>query len=228
MLPQKAYIIRISSSTSQEYAKTAAESCERVGMTYEFFEGTENLSTFEAWTTSGLKYKKGGEERKKMHSAISRATCATVSHARLWKQILDRNECAVILEHDSIMLHKVEIDIPDNALVVLGYKLEDISRYDHIKAGNTKKLRDIREHEGAHAYAITAKTAAILLKELEDYGVLGVIDNTHFLKVRKTRVPLYIADPTPVIGWLRKSTIWDQSSSRNTYFIDSFNKNLKV
>ena len=50
MIPTKAYILRIDTDISREYAKLCAESCDRVGLPWEYFEGyTENsvnTSTF--------------------------------------------------------------------------------------------------------------------------------------------------------------------------------------
>ena len=77
MIPTKAYIIRITDPISQEYAKTAAESCERIGIQYEFFEGVEKSET-----------------------QTDLALCASLSHANLWKLIYERKECVIILEHD--------------------------------------------------------------------------------------------------------------------------------
>jgi GR25 family glycosyltransferase involved in LPS biosynthesis len=157
---------------------------------------------------------------------IDPAACATVSHALLWKRILDNKETAIILEHDAVMLQPVDVDIPDHKIVVLGYKLKDISRYNHLKAGKPKDILDIDGHEGAHAYAITWKTAELMLQELQSNGISLPIDNSFFLKMRKSKIPLSIMSPTPAIGWLRKSTIWDESSEINYDFIDSFRYNL--
>lgn len=227
MKPQKAYIIRISSSISQEYALTAAQSCEDLGIPYEFFEGTENKSSYNAWMESGIDLKPGSYEYKRSTTNVNSAACCTVSHARLWKQIYERQECAIVLEHDAIMLHRLDIDIPDNMIVVLGFKLEDPTRYDHASAGPSKKILKINKHQGSHAYAITHNTAKILLDEIFEEGVRGVIDNVYFMRSRTTSVPLSITDPTCAIGWLRESTIFSSTSSNNYEFTNSFKKHLK-
>lgn len=228
MIPTKAYILRVNDPISIEYSLTAAESCDKIGLPYEFHEGVTNKSSYDAWMNSGIELKAGSHEHKRNNMSINKAACATVGHAQIWKKIADNKECAVILEHDALMLQSVnELDIPDDVMVVLGYKLEDPSKYDHMKAGKPTRIYNIGAHEGAHAYAITAKTAIALLQEYKDKGTQGVIDNTHFLKGRNTKIPLHIADPTPAIGWLRKSTIWDKSASKNYVFIDSFKQNLQ-
>jgi hypothetical protein len=126
------------------------------------------------------------------------------------------------------MLQPLTIDIPDNKMVVLGYKVTNPTRYDWIKAGPPKQIIDIVGHEGAHAYAITKKTARFLVDEIERQGIYSAVDNDYFLRgQRRTAVPLAIASPTPAIGWLRKSTIWTSSADRNYQFIHSFQENYK-
>lgn len=227
MIPSKAYIIRISDPISQEYAATCAQSCIDNNIPYEFFEGVEGKSNYVAWLESGIKIRQGSMDHRKNCTGADPAACCSVSHALIWKRIYENDECAIILEHDALMLHPVNIDLPDNRIVVLGYKLTHTHRYNHKQAGPPKIIRDIHYHHGAHAYAITAKTAGLLLKELEERGGGGPIDNRFFLRERTTSIPLAIADPTPAIGWLRKSTIWKKACSSTGEFIDSFQRHLK-
>jgi GR25 family glycosyltransferase involved in LPS biosynthesis len=148
---------------------------------------------------------------------------------RIWQSIIDGpDEAVVILEHDAIMLQPLTIDIPDNKIVVLGYKVEDPSRYNHKSAGPPNELIDINGHEGAHAYAITRTTARFLIEEITRQGIRSAIDNDYFIRgQRRTAIPLSIASPTPALGWLRKSTIWGASASKNYEFVASFSKNYK-
>lgn len=224
MYPEKAYIIRISDPLSQQYADDAAKSCERVGLPYEFFDGIEGKTAYNAWMQCPFPVKMMGVY--KSHK-IDKAACATVSHAMVWHKISTRKEVAVVLEHDAIMLHPVTVHIPDNMIVTLGYKLQDPARYNHIDAGSPIRTINIEGHEGAHAYALTWNTATFLLNELNTIGANLPVDNTFFLKSRRTKVPLSIADPTPAIGWIRQSTIWKESSMLNYPFIDSFNKHYR-
>lgn len=230
MIPEKAYIIRISSSLSIEYAKTAAESCERLGISFEFFDGIEGKTSYEAWTNTGLEIKPGSMDHKKNNRSIDAAACCSVSHALVWKKIFERRECAIIFEHDALMLHNIDLEIPDNKIVALGYKLSDYRRYNHVKAGPPKSIFDINQHSGAHAYVITWKTAEILLNELKEKGGGGPVDNRYFMVERYTKVPLAIMDPTPAIGWVRKSTLWENAvETTNLYDVGilSFTTNLK-
>lgn len=207
---------------SQDYAKTCADSCDEIGMPWEYIEwyngksgkGTANA----AWAQIPTPIK----NRDKFTPKNESAQCATSGHAMAWCKVRDLNEPAIIFEHDSILLQEININIPDDMIVVLGYKLENPEEYNHKAAGQPVEIIKIEGHEGAHAYAITPKTAISLLKELEDKGIQGAIDNTHFLRSRKTSVPIHIMSPTPAIGWLRQSTIWKKSATKNYNFIKSF------
>ena len=240
MKPTKAYILKIKDPISEEYASVCAESCDKVGLPYEYFYGYQNMRGVYAWALSGIRLVTNEGRPIRLPSAdnvplianpsqAEKAECCTVGHAHIWKKIAEgEDEAAIVLEHDAIMLHPVDIDIPENRIVVLGYKLPDPFRYDHETAGPPTELIDIQGHEGAHAYAMTKKTAQFLINEIETKGRLGCVDNAYFiLRQRRTQVPLCIASPTPAMGWLRESTIWGGSAYRNYEFIPSFQKNYK-
>lgn len=227
MIPSVAYIIRISTQLSREYADSCARSCEQVGLPFQFFDGVEKRSNYDAWTTSGLDIKPGSLDHRKHQTEIDPAACCSVSHALVWKHIAQSSECAVVLEHDAIMLHPVNVDIPDGKVVMLGYKLMNPTRYNHQKAGPPTMLRDVYYHHGAHAYAITPKTATMLLDEIREVGGGGPIDNRFFMRERWSKIPLAIADPIPAIGWIRESTIWSKANIEIGPTVESFDRHLK-
>lgn len=232
MKPEKAFIIMIKGHRiSEEYAEICAESCEKNGMPWEYiewFDGNKNKGVaHEAWKSIGIEIKNLDQFTPRRGTA----QCATSGHAMAWKKVLDFGKPAIVFEHDAILLHNIEIDIPDGEIVVLGYKLVEPWKYDHETAGPPVDIVQPNGggHEGAHAYAITPQTAEMLLDELKDRGIPGAIDNTHFLKSRSkhTKVPLTIMNPTPAMGWLRASTIWKKSATKNYEFIESFKTHLK-
>ena len=218
----KVYILYHNDPTSKEYAETAARSVVNVGMEYVLVEGfTKPLDPNVAWNSIGLNRK---IDRNNWNQA---AQLCSAGHAKIWKMIADSGEDGIVFEHDSIMLHNIDdIDLPENTITVLGYKVKDPKIYNHKQAGPPDSLRDLAGHEGAHAYALTAKTARSMLDEIEIIGVWSAVDNQFFLKdQRKSRIPMAMLDPTPAIGWLRKSTIWGNSSEKNYQFIESFRNN---
>lgn len=221
----KAYIIKTNDPRSVEYAKVASDSCDLVGLKWEYLNWYTK-DHVNAWKSIGIKIPNVDSALIKRDN--EKAQLVTAAHVMLWTKIADSNEPAIILEHDAVMLHNVDIEIPDNLIVVLGYKLVNYKQYDHVKAGPPKEIINAHNnaHEGAHAYSITPATAKILVDEVIERGILGQIDNAYFLKSRKTKVPLKIMSPTPAIGWLRESTIWSNSAERNYNFIQSFKWNL--
>jgi GR25 family glycosyltransferase involved in LPS biosynthesis len=221
MKPSKAYILYHENETSKEYAKTCADSCERLGMEYEYFLGFSNIGANDAWNSIGLK------RRIERRNNSESAQLCSAGHAAIWKKIYDNKECAIVFEHDAILLHRIDINIPNQGIVVLGYKVKDPQKYDHERAGHPIKVELIKGHEGAHAYAITHETAKMMLDEIERDGVWSAVDNMFFLRGRRTKVPIFLMNPTPAIGWLRKSTIWKESSTRNYDFVPSFQANYK-
>ena len=227
MKTSKAYILTIDTPLSLEYAKTCSDSCDKVGLNWEYFKGFSNQSIVDAWASAKVEvpYIKEMYGRYKEPNNVQ---CCTAGHAAIWKMIAEGNEAAIILEHDAIMLQPFDLDIEDDMIVVLGYKLTDINRYDHLKAGKSTRVVGINGHEGAHAYAMTPNTAKTLIQEIAERGILGNVDNAYFIRgQRNTQVRLGIADPTPAIGWLRQSTLWSESADRNYEFIDSFQQNYK-
>ena len=223
MQPERAYILRINTDLSREYAKCAAESCERVGLAWEYFEGyTEKDSIL-----SKLPVKSENKIR-----VNGKGGACTASHIHIWHKIANSDQCSIVLEHDAIMLHKPNIEIPDNVLVALGYKVTDPENYDHEKAGPTTSIQPRKHHGGAHAYALTPNTAKKLINNLEKNGLKSLVDNYYFLRqksVRRTEdgVSLGIADPICAVGWVRQSTIWAKSAVDNyrpilTSFTDNY------
>lgn len=226
----KAYILKINTSISEEYARICANSCDDVGLNWEYHQGFQNMTGRAGWCLTGIRMKFHEPVRYLADpSAAQKANACSAGHGAIWKRIADgQDEAAIILEHDAIMVQPPSIDIPENTIVVLGYKVSDPHNYNHYKAGPPQRLVDIDGHEGAHAYAMTRRTAQFLIREIETKGVLGAVDNAYFIrKQRRTQVPLKLADPTPALGWIRESTIWSESADRNYDFISSFKENYK-
>lgn len=233
----KIYIIRIKNDLSIERAEDCSKSCDEVGMPYEFWKGTQGIQGKDLHLQFDFPI-----EFKHVYSLNH--SNATASHIKLWKHILDNKETAIILEHDAIMLHKVDMEIPDGAIVVMGYKLMNKDDYDHVKAGPPKTIGQAFQHCGAHAYAITWKTAEELIDEVKTHGVRSCIDTGYFMRIgnkspwgkkdpppaKQTGIPLMRMDPTPAIGWVRdaRSTVSFGSGAANFQLTPSFRQNLRT
>lgn len=238
MKPEKAYIIRTNHKKSLIYADLAAKTCLKVGLDYEFFEGYVPTSELDLWKQHPLNIKKykpfelydGTGTKASTQSNLAAAGC-TASHLHVWDLIRSRKEAAIILEHDAIMLHPLDLDIPDDRIVTLGYKFPDIENYDCGNTSPPSTLVDVSYHPGAHAYSINHIMANRLISEIEYYGVRNAIDDMYFepWRSRYTEVKLSITDPICAVGWLRDSTIWSSSAIQNNRreMLKSFKDNYK-
>jgi len=221
MKPAQAYILKTIDERSQKYASDVADSCREVGLPWEYVEWYQGKPEL-AWQNTGV-------PKPTKVSGGAAAQCCYSGHIAIWKKIADSGKAAIVLEHDGMMLWPVNVEIPENMIVVLGYKLEHPTNYDHRAAGPPFQIIDVKGggHEGSHAYAITPKTAEKLLEEIATMGCSGAIDNQYFLKSRRSKIPIKIMSPTPAIGWIRESTIQSRSSTKNYEFIPSFKEHLK-
>lgn len=214
-IPSRAYILRTTDARSIEYADMCATSCKEIGLAYEYVNGFEGLAQNDLWHRLPMNI-------TVRHSMKDSAACATASHLMIWKKIVERKETAIILEHDALMLQPVNIPIPDDQIVALGYKYENAHDYDFRTAGAPTSVVPARRHSGAHAYALTWRTAEKLLAEVERRGILNAIDNFYFMRINdpgdtETEMPLSLMLPTPAICWLRESTIWPGGPSTLNY-----------
>jgi GR25 family glycosyltransferase involved in LPS biosynthesis len=228
--PEKAYILRHKSSQSHELAKAAADSCEAVGLSWQYWDGYCNMSKHEIWVDLGL-YDLSAKDAP-AGSREAKAAACTASHHAIWYDIVKNNvKCAVILEHDAIMLHKPNIDIPDHMCVGLGYRIDDLTKYDHKKAGAPQKVVEVKRIAGTHAYAINNKTAHFLINKIKERNKpCGCIDAHMFNADMSTRVlkaKIGMCDPISAVAWLRGSTIQNKPSTTNINAINSYKLNLK-
>jgi len=221
----KAFILRHDSQLSHEYSEIASESCDAVKLEWEYFDGFSNMLGSDAQKQLGI-IANPKKTKRSVNSAENKAQLCTAGHMGIWKHIVDNDvEEAVILEHDAVMLQKPDFKFPDDAVIALGYKLHDINRYAHQE--QKSELRKIDRHSGSHAYALSKRAAQQLLDGISKSGSAGCIDQHMFRANRfRNNLNLYISDPICAIGWIRKSTIWNESSNHNFEYVDSFREKL--
>jgi GR25 family glycosyltransferase involved in LPS biosynthesis len=206
--PNKAIIIYNENEISKKYLKTAADSCSALGIHSLHFKGYENQTTNDLEKEFGFKF---GSDKFPMNNAVG---CCSASHFRVWEYIATQHEPYIILEHDALLLHRVDLEIPNDTIVALGYKTHDPSKYDHVKAGSPNKILNINRHSGSHAYVITPNTAKKLLEELKIVGAERAIDNYYFMRKNdpddtESSIKLALVNPIAALAWVRKSTIWE-------------------
>jgi hypothetical protein len=227
----KAYILRINTPISHEYANMCASTCDAIDLKWEYFDGWSDITGRAAWCQTGIKMKFYEPPLIVDNmTPAQKANACSAGHGAIWKKIAEGDdEVGIVLEHDALMYYKPDIKIPDNYIIVLGYKLANYHDYRFLDAKNEpRELIPIDGHEGAHAYMMTKRTAQNLVHEIEERGILGAVDNAYFIRgQRQTKIPLAIMSPTPAIGYLRESTIWSKSAHVNYEFIPSFAKYYK-
>lgn len=165
------------------------------------------------------------------------------SNYYMWQKVIETNKTTVIFEHDvRPLIDFSHIEIPDNCIVVLGPRVTDINSYFPPRKADT--YYRVERHGGSAAYAITPKTAKLLIDHLSEYGIYDDVDQTFFLRSNSKNVSNYIevpilaVDPPPcvvVVGEndkMKKSTLGRISddgyaSSDNYYITPGFKEGLK-
>lgn len=249
MFARQAWILHTQNPNSLAYREVTAASCDRNGMPWQYWCGYEladpgSVSDNTIPTTGDTRQDQDllwsrvrsrcgfRPDQMPCHHYMNFAAAAcSASHYVMWSLIAQQTHPIMILEHDSILLHRPWITIPNDVIVCLGYKLHDWQRYDHVKAGAPRDIRTVRRVAGSHAYAITPTTAQTLLQDLRQNGIREAIDNYFFVRDKpgiETAVPIAMTDPVAVMCWLRHSTIWPESCEQNYDVLHSFQENLKT
>lgn len=175
---ESAYIITVKDNlASEKYSQRCQESCRSVGMPYKIwdaFNGTgQNIVVPEHSKNDSLtKILKITDH----YMTRGEVACA-LSHISLWRHCAEIDKPIVILEHDSIMLNKIELLNTYNAITYLG-------GCEWAKQG--WKIFPIPPHasEGpnyhficrAHAYAIDPAMAKNLLAHVIKNGIVAPLD----------------------------------------------------
>lgn len=220
------YIIYIDRPESIEYAHECAKSCGGLRIPYTLWKGIDMRET------------KGEDLEKETGftwTTINHEMGCTASHLKLWRVIAEQPHACAVLEHDAVVKHNFyDQEIPDNKLVMLGYRVLKATDYEH--PGGDVSFMDINKFEGTHAYAITPNMARHMIERMEGFytkqfggvnttidGILSIQD--HFGIAR------CVMDPPPVVcvvGENRISTIQGRPAQYNACVSPGFLKGLMV
>lgn len=209
---EKAYIIRINRPDSIAYADECAKSCEQHNIPYEFFEGAYKWSRAEVTRQTGWIIRE--ESNPDWHNEFM----CTVSHLMLWRKIVAENKTVAVLEHDALAVANfLDIEVHDGTILNLGYRVHSRDDYKFPTTPNYKQYM-IDVFEGTHAYAITPKTVAESLANLErQHGnvIIMPIDGLMSIHNYIEQTKLIII-PTPVVCEVRSQsmTMKDQVAAR--------------
>ena len=164
----KAYILTHNHPISREYAKVCSDSCDAINLDWEYFEGWSNCTGRMAWCETGIKMKFFEPMLHIEHPTDhQKANVCSAGHGAIWKKIADGDdEVGIVLEHDAIMYYKPDIKIPDNYIIVLGYKLANYHDYRFLDAKN----------EPRELINIDGRQMLIKVCELENFIVKGATE----------------------------------------------------
>jgi hypothetical protein len=173
-----AYIIRIKNNdVSEKYAQRCAESCDRVGMNYVFWDAYDGTGD----TIIEPDHSKNNNIMKCikiMNHFLTKAEIATVlSHASLWAKCLEQDKPLVVLEHDAIMIQKYDFHLVYNSISFLGCKEQITGKFPvngtAMHGTDGPNLHFICR---AHAYAIDPPVARGLISYILKYGITHSAD----------------------------------------------------
>jgi GR25 family glycosyltransferase involved in LPS biosynthesis len=175
---KSAFILRVSSHPeSLRLSMRCAQSCEKVEMPYEFFEGVDGTSG-SLVVPESLRLASSLSWLKIMDHELSVTEVACVlSHFALWVKCIELDEPIVVLEHDAIMVKKF-IDFPGyNQIVYLG-NVEQKDRGWPVLSVPPHATVNHNYHFicRAHAYAIDPAIAKNLVSHLIKNGIQESLD----------------------------------------------------
>jgi hypothetical protein len=176
LTPSKAYIIRVEGhEDSEEKSAHCAESCDKVGQEWEYWEAYNGLD--------------GEIKDASHHNAImeclkvtdhymtrGEVACA-LSHISLWAKCVIEDQPLIVLEHDAVMVQKYEHHAVYNSICYLG-------GHEQVKQGWKVLPTPPHASEGpnyhficrAHAYAIDPAVAKNMLAHVLKMGICGPLD----------------------------------------------------
>lgn len=243
MIPTQAWILHTQDTRSLQYREHAAACCQALGLPWQYFKGWEIADHEDLDQRCLARDRDCLENQRRMwqqvrpllgfqahemenhHDMWLAGAACSASHFMMWRRVVELAQCVIILEHDATLLHDPRIDVPDDMIVCLGYKLHDPGRYDHAAAGPPRCVTPVRRVAGSHAYVLTPRTAGLLLEDLRVNGITECIDNYFFVRDKsgnECAVPIAMMEPTPAMAWLRESTIWPESCEQNYEVLPSF------
>lgn len=175
---ESAYIITVRNNhISENMSLRCQESCKSVGMNYrvwDAFDGTSgSIITPEQCKNS--KYMSWFKQLDHELS-ITEIACA-LSHISLWCHCIEIDKPIVILEHDSIMIKKIEMHPLYNSILYLG-NVEQYKKNWPILATPTHASHGNNYHFicRAHAYCIDPQVAKNMVAHVLKMGICESLD----------------------------------------------------
>lgn len=217
---EMAYILRIDTPESKDYANRCAQSCIEHNIPFIFHEGY--MKPTQAFIKEELDF-----DIPLMPGELG----CTASHLKIWKDIINKGKTAAIFEHDVVVKRNfIGVEVPEESFLMLGYRVDNENDY---QCPDTEySMGEIFKFEGTHSYAITPQTAQTCMNIIWQQwhrrisqSIDGLIGINKLLGRR-----LIILDPTPTVCVVgnRISTAQDNVNPAryNESIVPSFYDNL--
>lgn len=174
--PSKAYIIRVvGNENSETQAKRCADSCDKVGQSWEYWDaynGIVNPIQKPTHHHPALNLIKITD-----HYLTRGEVACALSHISLWVKCVEEDQPLVILEHDSVMVQPYTQHAVYNSICYLG-------SHEQVKQGWQVLPTPPHASEGqnyhficrAHAYAIDPTVAKNMLAHVIKFGICAPLD----------------------------------------------------
>jgi len=233
------YIITIKQETiSQELAQDCADSCQKYGQDYQYFDAVYKHNLAEVYKEHSLEiYSDPYLTGPKNHITSGTMGCSA-SHYLLWKLARDSNQIICVLEHDAVWIRPFDLKLLDYQWDVLhlDWRCNKIDNYYQdvlLDYGNTieawkpgwygivrrpfKRLKQL-SISGSHAYLIRPQGAAKLLDQADTHGILpaDVQYNSIFCDLKYTKTSYCKINPKYFVPKTKnKSHTIDGFTTRN-------------
>ena len=221
----KAYILYINRPESAEQTARASASCLEHDVMCEMVEGIVGKSYDQIKEETGMLVGRSEDDHiywKEYNAALG--------HIKIWNKIIESGEAGIVLEHDAVVKYNLnDLEVKDGEILHLGPKVYDIDDYTYPEDFPGEKIyHEVRRWEGAHAYALTPKTAQYLIDKMNEENRL--MPTEALVSVRnRYNVQMAAIDPPRVVCVQPKNGIsfTDASSEKNFTYFSGFLNGLR-
>jgi hypothetical protein len=230
---KNAYILHIEDEKSKRYLQDCIDSCVKFPdinvIPVKGYNGANVSDICEEFGVDVIPFYVNQMETN--GETIRRAFSCSAGHFKIWKMIVESKESGVVFEHDAVVKQSfTSLEPVDGEILWLGPRTHNMNDYTYPEGWELKYV-EVDRWEGTHAYAITPKTAQMLLDYIDEYGLNDSLDGQLGMR-NMFDMPMRAVDPpvaVAVVSSDRRSTIETsgQAATWNAYSTDGFRAGLK-
>lgn len=211
----QAYILCINKEKSVAYANDCQQSCKENDLPFTLVWGIKDENAETLSNNFNVRWRSYNPDYDGEH-------CCTASHFRIWRQIVEVNEPAIVLEHDAIIKskHINDIKVNDDEILFLGPRIFSRNDYE-FPEGEELKYVPVKKFLGTHAYAITPNTAKKLLAGVKEDPMVFPVDGILGI-VNPYKIKLVALDPPVAVGEIGNRGSFTTSRDINTNPTENF------